>query len=95
MKTLYEIKTSRKYPGWELQDYIKRTLSGKPGPLKSKKKEENVVSYVNYVMPGKHYFYFNYQDKFVFLSPRYDIVRFKQTNVFLNLIKVKERTADL
>ena len=95
MKTLFEIKTAKKYPGWELEDFLKRSLEGKEGPLKGKKKDENVIGYVNYVAPGKHYFYFIYQNRYVFLSPRYDIVRFKGTNVFLNVIKVKERTGEL
>ena len=31
----------------------------------------------------------------IFLSPRYEVVRFKQTNVFLNRIEVKPRVAPL
>jgi len=96
LRTYYEIKTDKKYPGWELEDFINRTMVDKPNAqCKSKKKEENVPAYVNYVPPGKHFFYFIYQNRFVFLSPRYDIVRFKGTNVFLNTMKVKERTGEL
>jgi len=46
---------------------------------KSKKKDENAVRYVHFVPPGRHYFYFVFQNKYLFLSPRYDIVRFKGT----------------
>ena len=27
---------------------------------KSKKKDENIIHYTNFVVPGKHYFYFIY-----------------------------------
>jgi len=43
------------------------------------------------VPEGKHYFYFIFDRKHIFLSPNYDIVRFKGTNVFLNAINVKPR----
>lgn len=44
---------------------------------------------------GKHFFYYIYQNKHLFLSPKYDIVRFKGSNVFLNTITVKARTKEL
>jgi hypothetical protein len=44
--------------------------------------------YANFVSPGHHYFYFVQGIERVFLSPRYPIVRFKDTNVFLNRITV-------
>ena len=63
--------------------------------MKSKKKEENIVQYTNYVAPGKHFFYFMFKNQYIFLSPKYDIVRFKGTNVFINTIIVKERKKEL
>lgn len=46
---------------------------------------DNIVQlYSNYVAPGTHFFYFVKQNGTIFLSPKYDIVRFKTTNVFLN-----------
>jgi len=47
------------------------------------------------VVPGKHYFYFIYQNSYIFLSPNYDVVRFKGTNAFLNTVTVVDRTAAL
>jgi hypothetical protein len=40
--------------------------------------------YSNFVAPGHHYFYFIQGTEMAMLSPNYDIVRFKNTNVFLN-----------
>ena len=46
---------------------------------------DNIVQlYSNYVAPGTHFFYFVKKNGTIFLSPKYDIVRFKTTNVFLN-----------
>jgi len=45
----------------------------------------------NYVPPGKHYFYFVKEEGSIILSPAYAIVRFKSTNIFLNMIEVKPR----
>ena len=47
------------------------------------------------MQPGIHYFYFMYKNEYIFLSPKYDIVRFKGTNVFLNQIRVHERIKEL
>lgn len=62
-----------------------------PSKRISKKAAENIISYCNYVPPGKHFFYYIYKNDYIFLSPKYDIVRFKGSNVFLNTIKVSER----
>jgi hypothetical protein len=51
--------------------------------------------YTNYIPIGKHFFYYIFQNKYLFLSPKYDIVRFKGSNVFLNTIVVKARTKEL
>ena len=39
--------------------------------------------------PGRHYFYFVKTENTIVLSPNYEIVRFKTTNVFLNSVIVK------
>jgi hypothetical protein len=46
-------------------------------------------------MPGTHFFYFIFRSEFVFLSPRYDIVRFKGSNLLINRIKVEERKEEI
>lgn len=50
--------------------------------------------FANYVPPGLHYFYFVYEEGKIFLSPQYEICRFKTTKVFLNRITVKQRVFD-
>ena len=47
------------------------------------------------VPPGQHFFYFVRDQGRIFLSPRYDIVRFKSTNIFLNRVVVKRRNEDI
>ena len=63
--------------------------------LRAKKEADNVVHFTDYLPVGKHFFYFIYRNDYIFLSPKYDITRFKGTNVFLNQIRVKERTKEL
>lgn len=41
--------------------------------------------------PGRHYFYFLRSGSYYFLSPKFDIVRFKDTHICLNQIVVNER----
>ena len=45
--------------------------------------------YANYVAPGKHHFYFVAEEGSIILSPNYQLVRFKETNVFFNQIEIK------
>ena len=47
------------------------------------------------VPPGTHYFYFVKERSTIFLSPKYEVVRFKTTNIFLNKIQVKKRLEDI
>jgi len=47
------------------------------------------------VPPGVHFFYFTRQKGSIFLSPSYDVVRFKSTNIFLNRIKVSKRLEEI
>jgi hypothetical protein len=47
------------------------------------------------VSPGSHYFYFVKDRGTIFLSPNYEVVRFKTTNIFLNRIEVTKRLDDV
>ena len=47
------------------------------------------------VPPGNHFFYFAREGGEIFLSPKYEIVRFKQTNVYLNRVIVKARLEEV
>lgn len=49
------------------------------------------IMYANMVAPGHHYFYFVQGSERVFLSPSYQIVRFKDSNVFVNRITVSHK----
>lgn len=90
MQTGYEIKQMRTRI-FEIQDMDMEARS----KMKSKKKDDNVIMLSLFIPPGKHFFYFIYQNSFLFLSPSHPVVRFKGTNVFLNSIEVKERKAEL
>ena len=50
--------------------------------------------HANYMPPGKHYFYFVKEEGTIILSPKYQIVRFKSTNVLLNQVTVRPRVFD-
>ena len=50
--------------------------------------------HANYMPPGKHYFYFVKEEGTIILSPKYQIVRFKSTNVLLNQVTVRPRVYD-
>jgi hypothetical protein len=54
----------------------------------SEHREENSIQFSSFLKPGKHFFYFIYDLKHVFLSPNHNIVRFSGTNVFLNTVEV-------
>ena len=47
------------------------------------------------VPPGQHYFYLCEEKGSIFLSPKYEVVRFKNTNIYLNRIIVKNRLDDI
>ena len=51
--------------------------------------DNQIKIYANYFPPGHHFFYFVWDDGKIFLSPNYDVCRFKNTNIFLNRILVK------
>lgn len=89
MRTPHEIKQLAAKAA-EMEEMTDKQLARM---AKSKRKEENVISFVNYLPPGKHFFYFIYQNHYIFLSPNYDVVRFKGANVLLNTITISERTA--
>lgn len=50
-----------------------------------------VFLYANYVPPGKHFFFFLRQEGHISLSPFLPIVRFRETNIFMNQVTVKPR----
>ena len=56
--------------------------------------DNKLMMFANYMAPGRHYFYFVTESGTIFLSPNYQIVRFKTTNVFLNQVQVRPRTMD-
>lgn len=58
---------------------------------KAKRKQDNEIRFVHYLPPGKHFFYFIYKNEYVFLSPNYDVVRFKGSNALVNSIVIKPR----
>lgn len=60
----------------------------------SSKPQYNVIQHSQYIPPGRHFIYFIYNRKHVFLSPAHPIVRFKGTRVFLNQVTVTQRAAD-
>lgn len=57
--------------------------------------DNTVQLYANMIPPGTHFFYFVKDHGSIFLSPKYEVVRFKNTNIFLNRIVVKRRIKDL
>lgn len=50
--------------------------------------------HANFMQPGKHFFYFVKEEGTIILSPSYEVVRFKTTNVFLNQVTVRPRVMD-
>ena len=63
-------------------------------PNKIWKTDTTTAVYANMFPPGIHFFYF-IQQKNIFLSPNYDVVRFKNTNMFLNRIVVSKRLEEI
>ena len=63
---------------------------------KSYKLMDNVTALCSaMVPPGEHYFYFVRNEGRVFLSPQYEVVRFKSTNIFLNRVIIGKRWEDM
>ena len=57
---------------------------------------DNIVcNYADMVPTGLHYFYFARQNGPIFLSPKYEVIRFKQTNTYINRIRVVKRLEDI
>jgi len=56
--------------------------------------DNQVVLYADMVPPGVHYFYFVREHGNIFLSPNYEVVRFKTSNIFLNRIEATKRLED-
>ena len=91
MKTGFEMKLERA-KGENLQSFLEQNKEKK---LLSSQKMDNVMQFSNFMPPGRHFFYFIYDRKFIFVSPNYDIVRYKGTKVFLNQITVPPRREPL
>jgi len=91
MKTAFEMKLERA-KGEDLPSFLERNKGKK---LLSSQKADNVMQFSSFVPPGKHFFYFIYDRKSIFVSPNHDIVRYKGTNVFLNQIIVPPRLEPL
>ena len=47
------------------------------------------------VPPGYHYFFFAKEEGHIFLSPKFEVARFKSTNVFMNRIYVRPRMEEM
>ena len=50
-----------------------------------------MFQYINFIPSGKHYFYFIKGAKFFCLSDKFNVKKFKNTNLFMNEIIVKKR----
>ena len=57
--------------------------------------DNQILLYANMAPPGQHFFYFSRESGEIFLSPRYDIVRFKDTSIYLNRIVIKARLDEI
>ena len=57
--------------------------------------DNTVLLHAKMVPPGFHYFYFVREKGTIFLSPNYEVVRFKSTNIFLNRIYIFKRLEDI
>ena len=65
MKTSYEIrieKTNVEKNDWRIFYKKHYTDDDTTKHIKSKKKDENIVQFVNFIPPGKHFFYFVMQN---------------------------------
>jgi hypothetical protein len=43
-----------------------------------------VLLYANFIPTGRHFFYLVKNNSHAFLSPKYEIVPYKDTNIYLN-----------
>jgi len=62
-----------------------------PAPVTILNVDNANLIYANLVAPGFHYFYMIQGAEKCFLSPRYPIVRFKDTQVFLNRVHIEPK----
>lgn len=88
MKSKFEIDLELQ-KGADLEQYIKYQTDL---PLRSKRREQNVIQHTDYFPPGKLIFYFILDKHTIFLSPKYNIARYKDTNVFFNYIDIPQAT---
>ena len=85
MKTLRTLNIERFALDVEEKDISKKTFL----------LDNNVAICAQMVAPGYHYFYFVKDRGTIFLSPNYEVVRFKNTQIFLNRIFVTKRLEDV
>ena len=64
-------------------------------PRKTFLLDNNIALCAQMVPPGYHYFYFVRDKGTIFLSPNYEVVRFKNTQIFLNRVFVAKRLEDV
>ncbi len=57
--------------------------------------DDKQLLYANMIPPGYHYFFFAREQSQIFLSPKFEVVRFKKTNVYLNRIHIKPRVEEM
>jgi hypothetical protein len=57
--------------------------------------DNTIAIYASMVPPGTHYFYLVRDRGRIFLSPHYDVIRFKNTKIFMNRIIVTKRLEEM
>ena len=57
--------------------------------------DQNALVFNDFLPPGRHFFYFVKSMRHYFLSPRYPIVSFKDSHIYLNEIVVYPRLEPL
>jgi hypothetical protein len=70
---------------------IEKLPMHEPAPSTILNIDNTELIYANMVSPGFHYFYFVQGVERCFLSPKYEVVRFKDTNVLLNRVEIKSK----
>ena len=85
MKSMRQLLVERFPMDYPIEDFPQHAL-----------RADNVVlNYADMIPTGFHYFYFAREKGEIFLSPKYEVVRFKQTNTYLNRIRVSRRLEDI
>ena len=72
----------------------KYALEDKDIPKEIFVKDNEIALYGSMVPPGQHFFFLCFEKSTMFLSSKHEVVRFKNTNIYLNRIIVKPRLED-